>query len=106
MSEYLPRVYQRFREEHPDVAEALDRLGAATEKAGPLDARTQHLVELGMAMASQSRGGVRSHARRALDAGATVDELHHVVSLAISTSGFPTAIASYTWINDVVENRE
>jgi 4-carboxymuconolactone decarboxylase len=106
MSEYLPKVYRRFRDEHPEVAEVLDRLGATTEKAGPLDPRTQHLVQLGMAITGQAEGAVRSHARRALDAGATPDELHHVVFLAISTSGFPTAIAGYSWINQVLEHAD
>jgi AhpD family alkylhydroperoxidase len=106
MSEYLPKVYRRFRDEHPEVAEVLDRLGATTEKAGPLDPRTQHLVQLGMAITGQAEGAVRSHARRALDAGATPDELHHVVFLAISTSGFPTAIAGYSWINQVLEHTD
>ena len=105
MSDYLPEVYTRFRDEHPDVATALDNLGAATEGAGPLDARTQHLVQLGIAIAAQSRGAVRSHGRRALDAGASPADLHHVVVLSISTSGFPTAIAAYGWLNEVIENR-
>jgi 4-carboxymuconolactone decarboxylase len=106
MGEYLPKVYRRFRDEHPDVAEALDRLGATTEKAGPLDPRTQHLVQLGMAIAGQAEGAVRSHARRAIQAGATVDELHHVVLLTISTSGFPTAIAGFSWISEVLEHTD
>jgi alkylhydroperoxidase/carboxymuconolactone decarboxylase family protein YurZ len=106
MSEYLPKVYHRFRSEHPDAAEALDHLGATTEKAGPLDLRTQHLVQLGMAIAGQAEGAVRSHARRALDAGATADELHHVVLLAISTSGFPTAIAGFSWVNEVLDHAD
>jgi AhpD family alkylhydroperoxidase len=106
MTDYLPPTYRRFRADHPEVAEALDRLGATTERAGPLDPRTQHLVQLGMAVARQAEGAVRSHARRALEAGATVEELRHVVLLAISTSGFPTAMASSSWINEVIEHRD
>jgi AhpD family alkylhydroperoxidase len=104
MNDYLPPTYRRFRAEHPEVADALDRLGAATAKAGPLDERTQHLVQLGIAVAGQAEGAVRSHARRALEAGATVAELHHVVMLAISTSGFPTAMAASSWVDEVVEH--
>jgi AhpD family alkylhydroperoxidase len=104
MSDYLPATYRRFRADNPEVADALDRLGAATEQAGPLDPRTQHLVQLGMAVAGQAEGAVRSHARRALEAGATVEELRHVVLLAISTSGFPTAMASSSWVDEVVEH--
>lgn len=35
--EYLPEVYLRFCQRYPQVAAALDGLGAATEAAGPLD---------------------------------------------------------------------
>jgi alkylhydroperoxidase/carboxymuconolactone decarboxylase family protein YurZ len=104
MNDYLPPTYRRFRAQHPDVAEALDQLGAATARAGPLDERTQHLVQLGIAVAGQAEGAVRSHARRAIEAGASVAELRHVVLLAISTSGFPTAMAATSWIDDVVEH--
>jgi 4-carboxymuconolactone decarboxylase len=106
VTDYLPPRYQRFRADHPDVAEALDRLGAATEHAGPLDGRTQHLVQLGIAIAGQAEGAVRSHARRALEAGATVEELRHVVLLAITTSGFPTAMAGSSWIDEVIDHRD
>lgn len=105
MDDYLPPTYRRFRADHAEVAEALDRLGTATANAGPLDARTRQLVQLGIAIAGQAEGAVRSHARRALEAGATVDELRHVVLLAISTSGFPTAMASSSWIDEVVDHR-
>jgi alkylhydroperoxidase/carboxymuconolactone decarboxylase family protein YurZ len=59
-----------------------------------------------MAIAGQAEGAVRSHARRALEAGVNPDELRHVVLLAISTSGFPIAIAGYSWINQVLEHAD
>ena len=42
------------------------------------------------------------NAKRALDAGATVREIHHVILLAITTSGLPTAVAAFTWVEDVL----
>lgn len=38
-------------------------------------------------------GALRSNARKALDLEIGYDELDHVAMLAISTSGFPAAIA-------------
>jgi len=49
MDEYLPQVYVNFRDRYPEAADALGRLGAATEASGPLDDRTQRLVKLGLA---------------------------------------------------------
>ncbi|MGH9187693.1 MAG: carboxymuconolactone decarboxylase family protein [Acidimicrobiales bacterium] len=102
MSDYLPDAYVRFREAYSQVAGALDRLGAATEDAGPLNSRTQRLVKLGIAVGSLAEGAVRSNVRKALAEGAAPDEIRHVALLAITTSGFPTAIASIGWIEEVL----
>jgi hypothetical protein len=35
-----------------------------------------------------------------------VEELRHVVLLAITTSGFPTAMAGSSWIDEVLDHRD
>jgi 4-carboxymuconolactone decarboxylase len=102
MEQHLPNVYTAFRDAHPEVAKALDELGRSTEQAGPLDARVQRLVKLALAVGSLAQGAVRSNARKALDAGDTAAEVRHVALLAITTCGFPTAIAGLGWIDDVL----
>lgn len=92
---YLPDVYVRLRERFPEVAETVDALGRATAAAGPLDERTQRLVKLGIAMGALAEGAVRSNARRALEAGASEEEILHVAALTITTRGFPAAIAAF-----------
>ena len=69
--DYLPRVYQDLRAEHPGIAAAYDKLGDAGRQAGPLDEREQRLVKLGIAVGLSSEGAVRSHVRRGLDDGLT-----------------------------------
>jgi AhpD family alkylhydroperoxidase len=98
----LPSFYTQFREQFPEVARAYDALGDATRQAGPLDARTAELVKLALAAAARLEGGVHSHARRALAAGATPEELRHVAVLAITTLGFPAAMAARAQIEDVL----
>ena len=102
MSDHLPQIYLSFRERYPDVARALDSLGRATESAGPLDEKTQRLVKLGLAIGSLAEGAVRSNVRKALDAGDTPEEIRHVAVLAITTRGFPTAIAGLRWTEEVL----
>ena len=101
--DYLPGIYTRFRAGFPAVATALDGLGEAVDAAGPLDERSTRLVKLGMAVGRAAEGAVRSNARKALAAGASPDELRHVAVLAITTCGFPTAIAGLGWIEEVLE---
>jgi len=100
--DYLPDVYVDFRKDYPDVAAALDRLGEVADAAGSLDERTARLVKLGLAVGAASQGAVRSNARKALAAGATPAELRHVGLLAITTCGFPAAIAGIGWIDEVL----
>jgi 4-carboxymuconolactone decarboxylase len=100
--EYLPEVYLRFRSRYPDVSAALDALGETTDGAGPLDERTARLVKLGLAIGASAEGSVRSNARKALTAGASRDEVRHVALLAITTCGFPAAIAGIGWVDEVL----
>jgi alkylhydroperoxidase/carboxymuconolactone decarboxylase family protein YurZ len=104
--EYLPGVYVRLRDHFPQVADAVDALGQAASAAGPLDERTQRLVKLGIAMGALAEGAVRSNARRALEAGATREEILQVTALTISTRGFPAAVAAFSWVEEVLAAEE
>jgi 4-carboxymuconolactone decarboxylase len=104
--EHLPDVYLRFREQYPDVAIALDGLGDVADVSGPLDERTVRLAKLGLAIGARAEGAVRSNARKALAAGATEDQVRHVAVLAITTCGFPTAIAGIGWVDEVLDGEE
>ena len=100
---YLPDIYKRFNQEHPDVARLFDDLADKCHEAGPLDDRTRRLVKLGIAVGLNSEGAVRSHARRALEAGISAEEVEHVVLLSLTTAGFPTMIAAYKWAHEVID---
>ena len=104
MTQHLPQVYVSFRENFPEIAQQLDALAVAAESAGPLDERTQRLVKLALAVAKESPGAVRSNVRKALQAGDSANEIRHVVLLAITTCGFPTAAASMQWVDDVLDS--
>jgi len=103
---YLPEVYRRVRERFPVLAEKLDALGDAADTAGPLDERTRRLVKLGIAVGGLAEGAVRSNTRRALEAGASPDEVLHVAALAVATRGFPAAVAAFAWIEQVLVAEE
>ena len=102
MSDYLPDVYVRFRERYPGVAQSLDALGKATQEAGGLDARSQRLVKLGIAIGALAEGAVRSNVRKARAVDVSDEDIRQTALLAISTAGFPTAIAAMAWIEEVL----
>jgi len=98
----VPKHHLSVRERFPELAEAVDNLGATVRK-GPLDAKTGHLVKLAAAATNRSEGSVHSHARRALEEGATPEEIRHAVVLLTSTIGFPAVAAALSWVDDVLE---
>ncbi len=99
----LPGHYERFLASYPEVGDAYKALSGACRSAGPLDERTAALVKLGMALGAGLEGATHSHARRALEAGASADELRHAVLLATTTLGFPTMMRGLAWVQDVLE---
>lgn len=102
----LPKVLEEFAAKYPEVWDAYNQLGEAAAKAGPLDEKMQRLVKLAIAIGAQREGAVHSHARRALKAGITPEELIHVGILAITTIGWSGAFAAITWIQDVIAQKE
>lgn len=98
----IPPTFEKFRRESPAVTAAYETLGKACAEAGPLDSRTRELVKLGMAIGGRLEGAVHSHVRRAIEAGATPEQIHHVVALAVPTLGFPTTASAFTWVEDVL----
>lgn len=100
---YLPKLYTQFSQQYPDIQEKYQQLAEACRAAGPLDAKVQELVMLGIAVGVNSRGGVMSHTRKALAAGASQEEIAHAVLLSLPSSGFSNMMAAMNWITEVFE---
>ncbi|MBI3648478.1 MAG: carboxymuconolactone decarboxylase family protein [Actinobacteria bacterium] len=103
MTEYLPEIYRRFSADQPAVMAAFAGLAKSADAAGPLSPRERRVAKLGIAIGSESSGAVRSHARKALADGIEPEAIRQVAVLAISTAGYPTAMAAYGWINEVLD---
>lgn len=97
-----PKNYMMIQKRFPEVMRAHEQTGKLAKEAGPLDAKTGNLIQLAACVALRSEGGVHSHARRALKAGASKDEIYHTLALLINTVGFPTTAAAFSWVKDVM----
>ena len=100
---YLPKIYKNFQENYPEVFKDFKQLGISTRKAGPLDEKAQNLIKLGISVGVNSRGGVMSSTRKAMEAGASAKEIEHAILLAMTTTGFPNMIAALGWVHEVFE---
>ncbi|MBZ0156379.1 MAG: carboxymuconolactone decarboxylase family protein [Alphaproteobacteria bacterium] len=103
MATKLPDQYVSIRKRFKSYSKALDSLGKAAREAGPLDDKTAHLIQIAASASIRSEGGVHSHTRRALEAGATPEEIRHAILLISSTIGFPTVSAALSWADDILE---
>ncbi|MEU4428571.1 carboxymuconolactone decarboxylase family protein [Actinoplanes sp. NPDC024001] len=99
--DYLPGVYRQFLERYPEVAEAQGTLARTIRERNPFDERTDRLLKLAIAIGAEAEGAVRSNVRKALQHGATLDEVRAVALAAVTTCGFPTAVAALGWIEEV-----
>ena len=102
---YLPKVYERFSGKFPEVLRDYKQLGQTCRAAGPLDPKCQDLIKLGIAMGANSRGAVMSSTRKALESGASNEEIAHAALLSLTTTGFPNMIAALGWVDEVLNKK-
>lgn len=100
---YLPKVYEKFSSRFPDVFKDFQQLGRSCRDSGPLEKKYQDLVNLGIAIGANSRGAVMSQTRKALESGASKEEVAQVFLLSLTTIGFPKMIAAMGWVDEVLE---
>lgn len=106
MPEHLPKVYVDFTDRFPDVAEAQGELAKRIRDRTPFDETTNRLLKLALAIGSESEGAVRSNTRKALQHGASPEDLRTVALLAITTCGFPTCVAALGWMQEVFDSSD
>ena len=85
------------------MGNAYEAYGRSVAEAGPLDEKTRCLIKLAFSISGKLEGGARSHAHKAMQAGATADEIRHVAVLTAPTIGFPSMMAGLSWVDAVLE---
>jgi len=101
-AEKYPEWFATLKKNSKEFIDAVEDLGRVVKQAGPIDEKTSQLIQLAAAAAIRSEGAVHSHTKRALQAGATPDEISHAIILLTSTIGFPNVSAALSWASDVI----
>ena len=104
MTTIPPELYLSIKRSRPEVVAAVESLGEILKREGPIEEKNAQLIQLAAAAAIRSEGAVHSHTLRALDAGASAEEIRHALLLLISTIGFPGVMAALSWAEDVIES--
>lgn len=102
MSRKPANHYLTLKERHGELITAVEALSKAARNSGPLDEKSVHLIQLAAAAAIMSHGSTRSHTIRALEAGATPEEVRHAVIVLTSTIGFPIVAAALECVEDAL----
>ena len=100
-----PKRYQKFLDNYPKAAEAYEQMNSAVHESGPLDDKTRALIKLAISTGAKLEGAVHSHARKALKAGCTPEEITQTVMMALPTLGLPSTMAAWSWIDDILETK-
>jgi len=103
MAHKIADHYEKVKKYHPDYLEAVEKLGATVRQSGPIDKKNAQLIQLSASIASRSEGATHSHTKRALEAGASPEEIRHTVLLLTNTIGFPLVMAGMSWVNDILD---
>ncbi len=98
----LPGFLQKVIKRYPGVWKSYQELGRTISEVEGLDKRAQHLVKLGIAIGAGTEGAVHSHVRRCKEADITDEEIYHAALLAVNTVGWPSAVATLSWIDDIL----
>jgi AhpD family alkylhydroperoxidase len=98
----LPKKFRDFMEDHPAIAAAYEALGTAVHADGPLNEKTRALIKLGISAGAGLEGALHSHTRKAIEAGATKEEMRHAIILALPTIGLPSTMAALSWLEDII----
>jgi alkylhydroperoxidase/carboxymuconolactone decarboxylase family protein YurZ len=83
---------------YPEFTEKLDEIDALREEKGILDEKTYQFLCLALAIRGRSAPCVKKHFLGALEAGATMEEVSHVVALTMREA----AGNDDCWIHDVI----
>ncbi len=100
----IPKAFTNFTETYPEIADAYSKLGHSVHSTGPIAQKSRELIKLGISCGAQKEGAVHSHTRKALEAGASIEEIRQVVLLTLPTLGMPSMMAAMTWVNDILED--
>jgi alkylhydroperoxidase/carboxymuconolactone decarboxylase family protein YurZ len=97
ISANLPQTFQEFIARFPAVASAHESTAKVVDDAGPLDRKTCELIKLGISVGAGLETATRSHTRRAMECGASREEVEQAILLAMTTCGFPRTVAAWRW---------
>lgn len=90
-------IFKTFKGEWPDVYSTYKKLGQEIhEQGGPLPEKVRWLMKVAISGATGHHRALETHLEKAIEAGASADEIQHTLLLLIPTCGFPAFMEAYS----------
>jgi 4-carboxymuconolactone decarboxylase len=104
----MPRTPNEQREyvvqTYPKFWDGFQAMRTAIRDAGPLDVKTQELINTAVYATVRAEPGTKTHATRAYQAGATPEEIQQAVLLALGVGmGFSPTYQAIEWVRQALE---
>jgi 4-carboxymuconolactone decarboxylase len=96
----LPTTFEEFVSRFPLLAEAHESIAKTVDDTGPLDRKTGELIKIGICLGGGLESALRSHVRRAIEHGATKQEIEQSILMGMTTCGFPRTVAAWKWAQE------
>lgn len=84
--------YEKMKKDMPEITKAYTEIMKAMYKEGALKPKDKELISLGIAIFARCEPCIALHVRRALNVGATKEEILSVCAVAISMGGGPALV--------------
>lgn len=84
-------AFDNYAKAAPDFLNAFNQLGAIAIGNSPFDLKTTELIIVAIAIARQCEGCMLAHVPKALEAGATREELVGLINISILMGGGPAS---------------
>lgn len=95
--------WDQFVAGQPALAETLRPFLRQSLAAGALSVAQKELIAVALLGAQGYDSGVRSHAARALEHGATPDQLREALAMLIPFAGIGRFLEAYPWVEAVID---
>ncbi|MDP4144210.1 MAG: carboxymuconolactone decarboxylase family protein [Bacillota bacterium] len=99
----MAEIMKMFSERLPKVQGGFVNLMNSINESSTLDAKTRELIMVALLTAQKTSDGVKAHAIRAVEAGATIEDIVAAMSQAIPIYGIGTIMDCLPVIEELEE---
>lgn len=100
-----PTTLQAFIKKYPDLWKTYNNIGKICFENGPLPEKTLELIKISIHGANGMFTPFKTHVRKALKAGATPEEIEHVILQLLTSRGISQVMMCMKWAEEIIKDK-